>query len=73
MKFAVPMKAGDEQNLAPDRDSRLPILLLLVALLTCGLATAETMYKYRGESGEWIFSDRPSADGQDAEIRVVRE
>jgi len=71
MKSAVLMKAGDEQNLAPDRDSRLPILLLLVALLTCGLATAETVYKYRGESGEWIFSDRPPDDGQEAEIRTV--
>jgi len=40
-------------------------------MLTCGLASAQTMYKYRGEDGEWIFSDRPPADGQNAEVRAV--
>lgn len=71
MKSAVPQKAGVAQNLAPDRDSRLPITLLLVALLACGVAAAESMYKYRGQDGEWIFSDRPPDDGQEAEIRTI--
>lgn len=41
--------------------------LLFAALLFCGLATAQTMYKYRGADGEWIFSDRPPDDGRDVQ------
>jgi murein DD-endopeptidase MepM/ murein hydrolase activator NlpD len=29
------------------------------------------MYKYRGDDGEWIFSDRPPDDGQRAEVSVL--
>lgn len=71
MKFGALMKAGDERILAHRRELQSKALLLLAALLTCGLASAETMYKYRGESGEWIFSDRPPDDGQAAEVRDV--
>jgi len=65
------MKAGDEQTLVHSRDWRIQTLLLLTALLACGLASAQTMYKYRGDNGEWIFSDRPPADGQRIEVRSV--
>ncbi|MEJ2255714.1 MAG: M23 family metallopeptidase [Woeseiaceae bacterium] len=44
-------------------------LLLVGALLICETATAEDLYKYRGENGEWIYADRPPADGRDAEVR----
>ena len=71
MKFTALMKAGDERTLVRNRDWRFQILLLLAALLTCGLASAQTMYKYRGDDGEWIFSDRPPADGESAEVRSV--
>lgn len=30
---------------------------------------AQSMYKYQGEHGEWIYSDRPPADENAAEIR----
>ena len=71
MRFAAQMKAGDERILVHRREPRFEFLLLIAALLTCGLASAETMYKYRGENGEWIFSDRPPDDGQTAEVREV--
>jgi hypothetical protein len=42
-------------------------LTLIALLLLCGSALAQTLYKYRGDDGEWIYSDRPPADGSDAE------
>ena len=66
------MKGGDEQTLAPRRDTCFSTaLLLIVALLFSGVVAAQTMYKYRGENGEWIFSDRPPASGQTAETRSI--
>lgn len=46
-------------------------MLLLTATLACGSATAQTLYKYRGDNGEWIYADRPPADGSDAEKRSI--
>jgi hypothetical protein len=46
-------------------------LTLIAALLLCGSAFGETLYKYRGEDGEWIYSDRPPADGSDAEAHSL--
>ena len=46
-------------------------MLLLAATLAWGSATAQTLYKYRGDNGEWIYADRPPADGSDAEMRSV--
>lgn len=43
------------------------MLSLIAAALLCESVLAETLYKYRGEEGEWIYSDRPPADGSDAE------
>lgn len=53
--------------MVPSRDRGLRLALLTAALLFCGPATAQTMYKYRGDAGEWIFSDRPPDDGRDAQ------
>jgi len=52
--------------LAHDRTRKL-IAALFTALLFCGVASAQTLYKYRGPNGEWIYADRPPADGSDAE------
>ena len=45
---------------------RAPVAALLVALCwhwsVDGVAHAQELYKYRGENGEWIYSDRPPAD-----------
>lgn len=53
------------------RDFRFLTALLIAALLFGAAAAAQTLYKYRGENGEWIFSDRPPADGQVAETRSI--
>jgi murein DD-endopeptidase MepM/ murein hydrolase activator NlpD len=45
--------------------------LFITTMLACGIASAQTMYKYRGESGEWIFSDRPPDGRQDIETRSI--
>jgi len=66
------MMGGDEQTLVPRRDTRYSTaLLLIVALLFSGVVAAQTMYKYRGENGEWLFSDRPPDAGQAAETRSI--
>lgn len=44
---------------------------LLAAVLFSSAAPAQTMYKYRGEEGEWIYSDRPPADPDKAETRAL--
>jgi murein DD-endopeptidase MepM/ murein hydrolase activator NlpD len=35
------------------------------------LAVAQSLYKYRGADGEWIFTDRPPDDGQVDEVRAL--
>jgi len=49
--------------------------LKLFALLGCvlaGAASAQALYKYRGDDGEWIYSDRPPDDGKTvAEVRSL--
>ena len=47
------------------------VQLLCALLLVCGIASAQTMYKYRGPDGEWIYTDRPPADGREAEVRTA--
>ena len=62
MKFGVLKTAG----CAPTSGKPRPRLALF-ALLGCvlaGVASAQALYKYRGDDGEWIYSDRPPDDGQ---------
>lgn len=40
-------------------------------LLAAFAADAQTLYKYRGPDGEWIYTDRPPEDGAEAEIRAL--
>jgi murein DD-endopeptidase MepM/ murein hydrolase activator NlpD len=44
-------------------------LLLLMAVSPA--VQAQALYKYRGDNGEWIFSDRPPPDGSRAEVREL--
>jgi murein DD-endopeptidase MepM/ murein hydrolase activator NlpD len=44
------------------------IVLLLAA---GGFASAQSLYKYRGDDGEWIYSDRPPDDDILVEIRQL--
>lgn len=46
-------------------------LALCLCVLACGSLLADTLYKYRGENGEWIYSDRPPDKGQEVEIRIL--
>lgn len=45
--------------------------ILLVALLLAGVAHAQSLYKYQGPDGEWIFSDRPPPEDQPVEVREL--
>ena len=48
-------------------------LLLIATLAFCASAFAQTLYKYRGDNGEWIYADRPPADGSDAEAHALAQ
>ena len=50
-----------------NRGRRLRLALVSAAVLVCGVATAQTMYKYRGPDGDWIYADRPPDDGRAAQ------
>ncbi len=65
--------AGSAVRLVPESAfaSRLPAFIIALALFfPAGQATeAQSLYKYRGEDGEWIYSDRPPDDEKTAEVR----
>ena len=44
---------------------------LIASLALSGATMAQSLYKYRGENGEWMYSDRPPEDGQVAEKRTL--
>ena len=45
--------------------------LIILALLVGAYVGADELYKYRGEDGEWIYSDRPPPDDRMVEIRQL--
>jgi len=45
------------------------ILLLLAALAFCQVGNTQTLYKYRGADGEWMYTDRPPVDERTVEAR----
>ena len=59
--------AGDGMTFSMHRRSRFCIAVL--ALLVGGVGSGQSLYKYRGADGEWIYSDRPPDDGDAAEVR----
>ncbi len=42
-----------------------------IVLLLAGLAHSQTMYKYRGDNDEWIYTDRKPPSEQKVEIRSL--
>jgi murein DD-endopeptidase MepM/ murein hydrolase activator NlpD len=42
---------------------------LMIVLIFAAAASAQTLYKYRGDDGEWNYSDRPPVDGEAEETR----
>lgn len=60
------------RTLARNPDWRLAALLLVATSVVSGLAGAQTLYKYRGENGEWIYTDRAPGDEIESETRSLR-
>jgi murein DD-endopeptidase MepM/ murein hydrolase activator NlpD len=58
---------GGGQRSAPK--SLLVAIVLLLA--SSGFASAQSLYKYRGADGEWIYSDRPPDDDTLVEVRQL--
>ncbi len=50
-----------------------PALLIALAVSLCSAASAQELYKYQDENGDWIFSDRPPEDGQVVESRELEK
>lgn len=46
--------------------------VLLLGLLVCLGAAADTLYKYRGADGEWIYTDRKPPGQVEPEVRELR-
>ena len=65
--------AGGEQTLARSsfRPSRLALPIAAMALLVAGMAYSQTLYKFRGENGEWIYTDRKPPSEQETEVRKL--
>lgn len=72
MKFAVARMAGGERNLARKPAQLFPVVLplLVLALMCAGISYAETMYKYRGEDGEWVYTDRKPAVQKNSGLQI---
>jgi murein DD-endopeptidase MepM/ murein hydrolase activator NlpD len=43
----------------------------ITILILCGAAHGQALYKYQDENGDWIYTDRPPAEEQAAEIREL--
>jgi murein DD-endopeptidase MepM/ murein hydrolase activator NlpD len=43
----------------------------LLVLLLASMSPAQTLYKYRGPDGEWIYTDRPPGEGRAEEVRPL--
>lgn len=77
------MKSEEQKMAGSDRISvldRLPgagrtALLIAFSLLLVagGIVHADSMYKYRGPDGEWMYSDRPPDDDRVIEIRTLEK
>ncbi len=73
MKYDVRKMAGYAPRSVRSRLSITKLTIVGIAtIVICGVAAGQALYKYRGENGEWIYSDRPPDDGQTvAEVRSL--
>ncbi len=53
-------------------NNTIKVALAALAIFAASLASGQSLYKYRGDNGEWIYTDRPPANGQPAEIRTIK-
>ncbi len=70
MNSGAPKKAGGESTLA--HNAYIKLALAAIAIFAAGFASGQSLYKYRGDNGEWIYTDRPPANGQAAEVRTIK-
>ena len=54
------------------RSTLIQLALAALAIFAAGFASAQSLYKYRGDNGEWIYTDRPPVTGQAAEVRTLK-
>lgn len=52
--------------------SRLTFAVALLLLTGAGVAVAQELYKYQDQDGNWIYADKPPADGRAAESRELK-
>lgn len=73
MKSAAPATVGSALPSAEDVAGRRRPAFLFFAVLAvmAAVVEAQSLYKYRGPDGEWIFSDRPPPDDQPVEVRAL--
>ena len=59
--------------MAPETEARrfCIVSFAALALTVCVTASAQSLYKYRGDNGELIYSDRAPQDGKSAEVRQL--
>ena len=69
MKFGEKKAAGSAKISASLARRVLRLSLFAAASLLAGAAIAQALYKYRGENGEWIYSDRAPQAESDVEVR----
>jgi len=66
MKFVGQKMAGGDPLLVYNFSL---LLIFGLSFAVSGSADAELLYKYRGDNDEWIYTDRPPADGKVSEVR----
>lgn len=59
--------------MGPEQKSRywLTVPLAALALTACGLAFAQSLYKYRDDNGDWVYTDRPPTGSEIVEVRPL--
>ena len=71
MKSAARTAAGDAAGLAR-RPKSVAWLAVPLVLAACGLAFGQSLYKYKDENGNWIYTDRKPDSVEDVEIRSLK-
>ncbi|MGI9235159.1 MAG: peptidoglycan DD-metalloendopeptidase family protein, partial [Woeseiaceae bacterium] len=47
----------------------LTVPLTVLALFACAMVSAQSLYKYRDDNGDWVYTDMPPKGGRDVEVR----
>ena len=55
------------------RSVRVAAIAAVAGLLAGGLAFAQSLYKYKGPDGEWIYTDVPPPDDAQVEVRDLQK